>query len=240
MRRVIFALLLLGNSLFPSPSKTEKLKDVDVILVLALDSSGSVNDHRWEIQRQGYAAAFTSQELLQAIRKGPVGAIAVTVVAWSSLHQQHVIVGWHVVEDATSAKAFSTRILEMPRPYRGGTSIAGGIMYSVSLIRRATFRAHRKVIDISGDGRNEMDLFLPPRVPLVFITLQQARNEALLSNITINALALEGNEEGITEYFRDFVICGPGSFVIPVEDTSNYPSFAEAIRKKLITEIAQR
>lgn len=240
MRTVFFALLLLGTLFFPSTSKTEALKDVDVILVLALDSSGSINDHRWEIQRQGYAAAFNSPELLNAIRKGPLGAIAVSVVAWSSVYQQYVIVGWHVVSDTTSAKVFSTKILEMPRPYRGGTSIAGGIMYSVSLIRRAPFRAHRKIIDVSGDGRNDVDLFLPPKMSLFLITLEQARSEALHSNITINALALEGNEDGITEYFRDFVICGPGSFVIPVEDTSNFPSFAEAIRKKLITEIAQR
>jgi hypothetical protein len=42
-------------------------------------------------------------------------------------------------------------------------------------------------------------------------------------------------EPGLDRYYYDNVIGGPGAFMIPAE---NYDTFADAVLKKLITEIA--
>src|SRR5215831_16332343 len=53
---------------------------VDLQLVLAVDVSGSVNQRRFELQRDGYVAAFRNARVLETIRSGPNQAIAVTMV----------------------------------------------------------------------------------------------------------------------------------------------------------------
>ena len=48
----------------PGPVQTE----VALALVLAVDASGSVSDDRFELQKQGYAAAFRNRQVLNSIR----------------------------------------------------------------------------------------------------------------------------------------------------------------------------
>ena len=43
---------------------------VDVELVLAIDTSGSVNQRRFELQQQGYVAAFRDPRVLRRSRRG--------------------------------------------------------------------------------------------------------------------------------------------------------------------------
>jgi Protein of unknown function (DUF1194) len=61
---------------------------IDLALVLAVDVSGSVNSERFELQRQGYAKAFASREVVEAIAAGESHAIAVTLVEWSGATHQ--------------------------------------------------------------------------------------------------------------------------------------------------------
>ena len=61
----------------PAPAQTQALPTTDILLVLAVDTSGSVNQTRFELQRRGYADAFRSQQVLNAIRGGSTGSIAV-------------------------------------------------------------------------------------------------------------------------------------------------------------------
>lgn len=58
-------------------------EDVDLELVLAVDSSGSTDFQEFKLQREGYARALTHPEILAAIKHGPYKAIAVTYVEWS-------------------------------------------------------------------------------------------------------------------------------------------------------------
>jgi len=198
---------------------------VDLQLVLAVDVSGSVNQTRFELQRDGYVAAFRNARVLETIRSGPHQAIAVTMVQWTGPALQVHVVPWMRVADAGSAEAFAAAVAAAPRQlFGGGTSISGAIDYAVTLFRESRFGGTRRVIDISGDGSNN-------RGRLVNL----ARDEAVAAEIGINGLPILALEPDLDGYYERNVIGGPGAFVIAAKD---YEAFAGAILKKLITEIA--
>ena len=200
---------------------------VDLQLVLAVDASGSVDQVRFDLQKQGYVAAFRHARVLQAIRSGPNQAIAVTMVQWTGPVLQVQVVGWMPVGDEKTATAFASAIERAPRQlFGGGTSISGAIDYAATLFPLSPFRASRHVIDVSGDGSNNRGR------P---VTL--ARDAAIAAGIGINGLPILALEPDLDRYYYDNVIGGPGAFVVAAR---NYETFADAILKKLIMEIAAK
>src|SRR5262249_27642485 len=185
------------------------------------------NQTRFELQRDGYAAAFRTMRVLETIRSGPHQAIAVTMVQWTGPALQVHVVPWMRIADPASAEAFALGVEQAPRRlFGGGTSISGAIDYAVPLFAESPFRARRRVIDVSGDGSNN-------RGRLVNL----ARDEAVAAEIGINGLPILSLEPDLDRYYEQNVIGGPGAIVIAAKD---YEAFAGAILQKLITEIAGR
>jgi hypothetical protein len=198
---------------------------VDLQLVLAVDASGSVDQQRFELQMQGYVAAFRDPRVLAAIRSGPMQAIAVTMVQWTGPALQLQVLPWTVLKDAPTAQAFATAILTTPRRlFSGGTSMSGVIDYAVPLLQTSPVQGTRRVIDISGDGSNNRGR-----------PAASARDDAVRAGMVINGLPILALEPGLERHFLDHVIGGPGAFVIAAE---SYDTFADAILKKLIREMA--
>ncbi|MBM3523937.1 MAG: DUF1194 domain-containing protein [Alphaproteobacteria bacterium] len=198
---------------------------VDLLLVLAVDASGSVNQQRFELQRQGYADAFRHPRVVTAIRSGPARAIAVTMFQWTGPSMQRWVVPWHVVRDDASAESFAQAVETAPRQlFGGGTSISGAIDYSVRLLGAAPIKAPRRIIDVSGDGLNSGGR-----------DVKRARDDAVALDIRINGLPILSLEPNLDEYFRENVIGGPGAFAIAAD---SYETFAAAILNKLVMEIA--
>ncbi len=198
---------------------------VDLQLVLAVDASGSVNQYRFDLQRDGYVAAFRHPQVISAIASGPNGAIAVTVMQWTGPMQQVQVVPWTRIGGAQAADAFAAAMAEAPRKlFGGGTSISGAIDTGVVLIAQAPFRGLRRVIDVSGDGANNRGR-----------PAAEARDEAVAAGIVINGLPIVAIEPDLDHYYETNVIGGPGSFVIGAQ---SYEHFADAVRRKVILEIA--
>ena len=198
---------------------------VDLQLVLAVDASGSVDQRRFELQQQGYVAAFRDLRVLRAIRSGATQGIAVTMVQWTGPALQIQVLPWTLINDAATAHAFAAAIAATSRQlFSGGTSISGVIDYAVPLILESPFQGTRRVIDISGDGSNNRGRLAA-----------SARDDALSAGIVINGLPILALERDLERYFSDHVIGGPGAFVIAAE---SYETFADAILKKLIREMA--
>ena len=198
---------------------------VDLQLVLAVDASGSVDQRRFELQQRGYVAAFHDPRVLRAIQSGATQAIAVTMVQWTGPTLQVQVLPWTLIKDAATAHAFADAIAATPRQlFSGGTSISGVIDYAVPLMLESPFQGTRRVIDISGDGSNNRG-----RAPA------SARDDAVRTGMIINGLPILVLEPGLGRYFSDHVIGGPGAFAIAAE---SYETFAEAILKKLIREMA--
>jgi hypothetical protein len=198
---------------------------VDLQLVLAVDVSGSVNAQRFELQKMGYVAAFQNQRVLSAIAGGRNQSIAVTMMQWSGPFLQSQVVPWTLLKDETTVKGFAGAIESAPRMmYGGGTSISGAIDNAVTLFPQAPFKTERRVIDVSGDGSNNRGR-----------SVTQARDEAVDAGIVINGLPILAFEPQLDQYFKDYVIGGPGAFMIAAK---TFETFAEAILMKLIIEIA--
>jgi hypothetical protein len=198
---------------------------VDLQLVLAVDVSGSVNPQRFELQKMGYVAAFQNRRVLDAILGGRNQSISVTMMQWSGPFLQSQIVPWTVLKDESSVKGFAGAIESAPRMmYGGGTSISGAIDQGAALFPQAPYKAERRVIDVSGDGSNNRGR-----------SVTQARDEAVDAGIVINGLPILAFEPHLDQYFKDYVIGGPGAFMIAAK---SFETFAEAILMKLIIEIA--
>jgi len=233
-RRAAIVLAFASALFAASPARTEP---VDLLLVLAADVSRSVDSQKFQLQREGYAAALADPRVIDAIQSGRRGRIGVLFLEWSGFGNQKVVIDWTVVDGPKTAQAFGDRLLESPRSFADRTSISGGIDAAVAQLARAPFEAQRRTIDVSGDGTNNAgrDVGL-------------ARDEALALGISINGLVilsetpLPWNPEhtnppgGLTKYYRDNVIGGPGSFALEAKD---FNSFGEAIVKKMIAEIAE-
>lgn len=219
--RFAAALLLAGSVCTPALAQTA----VDLQLVLAVDASGSVDQRRFELQQQGYVAAFRDPRVLYAIQSGAMQAIAVTMVQWTGPALQLQVLPWTLLKDATTTNAFAAAIAATPRRlFSGGTSISGVIDYAVPLLLESQFKGPRRVIDISGDGSNNRGR-----------PAASARDDAVRAGMIINGLPILALEVGLERYFVDHVIGGPGAFVIAAE---SYETFADAILKKLIREMA--
>jgi Protein of unknown function (DUF1194) len=211
---------------------------VDLLLVLAVDVSRSIDEGEYELQRKGYAAALTDPRVLQAIRSGEHGGIALCYFEWSGEGFQEVIADWSVIRDADSAAAVAGKLLSAPRSFANRTSIGVAIQYGIAQLARSPHQASRRVIDVSGDGTNTNGL--EPAL---------ARDAAVSDGITINGLVIFNSQAmpwmpwhtnppgGLDEYYRQNVAGGPGAFVMVAED---FNSFAAAIINKLVREIADR
>jgi hypothetical protein len=207
---------------------------VDLELVFAADGSGSIDSDELRLQRLGWADALTSKDVLDGIKDGPIGAIAVAFMEWGGPSSQVLIVDWHVIRNEASAKVFADKLVNAPRGATGYNSISNAIDFSVRLVETNAHQGTRKVIDVSGDGPNMNGR-----------PLDSARAEALAKGFTINALSIRrpGGRPGgpgamsLEEYYAQNVIGGPGSFVEIADETR---PFAVAARRKLLTEIADR
>jgi hypothetical protein len=209
--------------------------DVDLELVLALDVSRSMDDEELELQRQGYASAFRHDAVIAAIRSGPKGRIAVTMVEWAGTGYQKLIVPWTIVDGADAAGRFAQAVLDTPKFSFNWTSISGAIDFARTLFGTSGLQGTRRVIDISGDGVNNHGR-----------AANLARDEAVAMGITINGLVIINdrptpggwrpfNQQPLDQHYRENVIGGPGAFVMVAED---FDSFAFAVRNKLVREIS--
>jgi hypothetical protein len=199
--------------------------EVDLQLVLAVDISGSMDGNEARFQRQGYVEAFRHPDVLDAIRSGPHGRIAVTYMEWSSATHQVVVLPWRVIANEQELLDLADDLSRAPLVRGGRTSISGGLLHAARAFAVSGVTSKRRAIDISSDGVNNDGLPTP-----------LARDLVVGQGITINGLPILITQyAGLDLYFEENVIGGPGAFVIPVTSQAD---FIPAIRRKLVLEIA--
>jgi len=231
---IVFAAILAAILV---PAAASAAEDVDLLLVLAVDVSRSIDANKFQLQREGYAAAVADPQVLEAIGTGRTGRIGLTFVEWSGVGAQKVVIDWTTIGDADSAKGFGDRLLEAPRSFADRTSISGAIEFAMGQLDKAPYEAARRTIDVSGDGTNNAGR-----------DVAMLRDEAVAKGITINGLVILSDNPmswnpdhtnppgGLANYYRNNVVGGPSAFVMVAE---NFNSFGQAIIKKMIAEVAQ-
>lgn len=229
MRTPLLLLLL-------SVSAAHAAETLDLTLVLVSDVSRSIDDSEFRLQKEGYATAFANPRVLDAIRKGAVGAIAVSYVEFAGAFEVRTVLEWQVIRDAASAQAFVTQITAARRSFYGRTSISAGIDHAVQMQAESGFETTRRVIDVAGDGTNNAGR-----------DVTAARDDAVTAGITINGLAIINEHPvsytfahvqppgGLPDWYRQNVIGGPGAFATEVRE---FADFGDAMTRKLISEIA--
>ncbi len=210
---------------------------VDTELVIAVDVSNSMDPDEQALQREGYITGLTSREFMSAVRGGMHGKVAITYFEWAGLYDQKIIMPWRLIDGPESADAVANEIARAPYRRAPRTSIFGALQFAKPLFDASGYGGLRRVIDVSGDGVNNMG---PPATMM--------RDDVLAGGITINGLPIMLKRrtgyglyamqyEHLDVYYEDCVVGGPGSFVIPIKDREQ---FKEATRHKLVLEIAGR
>lgn len=227
----IAAALILAGACLPA-----RADEVDVALVLVTDVSRSIDDTEYKLEKDGYASAFLSQKVLDAIRGGPTGKIAVAYLEFASSFEVRTVLDWTVIHDRASAQGFIDQLAAAPRSFWGRTSISAGMDQAVQLLAEAGLSPMRRVIDVCGDGTNNAGR-----------DIAEARDDAVKAGITVNGLAIINDHPvswtfahvqppgGLANYYRENVTGGAGSFVVEVHD---FASFGDAMTRKLVEEIA--
>ena len=198
---------------------------VDLLLVLAIDASGSIDAEEFRLQREGCAEALTHPSVLSAIGAGLRAAIGIALVEWGAPGGAATVVGWHRVTGAASAGGFARAVVEAPRSRQSWNAIGDALDHSAALIAVAPWAATERVIDLSGDAP-DMRSVNPVEI---------AREAAAAQGIVVNALAIEGGRPGLSRTYEETVIAGDGAFVMTAESRAD---FARAMRAKLVREIA--
>src|SRR5262245_34472750 len=88
-------------------------EQVDLLLALSSDVSRSVDHPKFLLQREGYAAAISDPQVLEAIRSGPHQKIAICFVEWSGFGAQKLVIDWTAIDGAASARKFGDQLLEL-------------------------------------------------------------------------------------------------------------------------------
>jgi len=227
------SLLTTGAALAAAPGLARAAEEpVDVLLVLAVDVSRSVDEEEARLQREGYREALSDPRVVDAIARGMIGAIGVAYVEWAGIEHQRLVLPWTRISTQQEADGWAMALAEAPRSSLSWTSISGAIDFSRRILAEAPFEATRRVIDVSGDGVNNSGR-----------PTELARDEAVAEGITINGLPIVNDRPTfgrmppvpVDQYYAQNVIGGPGAFMIVAED---FTVFAEAVRRKLVREIA--
>ena len=225
MKRLL-ALIILICLWAPAPA--EEL--VDLELVLAVDASGSVADHEFRLQLGGIASGFRDPAVRKAIVSGPSKRMAVTLIVWAEPQVPKDTTGWYIIASDDDAERFAALVEMFPRTQTGATAIGEGIAAALRAIDTNDIFAERRVVDVSGDGKESVAREFT-------VLVDQARTMALARGIVVNGLAIINEVGDLEQYYRDNIQAGPDSFVMSAAD---YEDFAEAMRRKLLREIEYR
>lgn len=196
---------------------------VDLELQLLTDVSGSVDNTEYNLQRNGYIAAFRDTNVINSILAGANGSIAVQYIEWSATSDQSTQVDWFLIDSAATANAFADAIALTIRAFDGYTAIGSAIEYGAALFSDNGYDSARQVIDVSGDGATNNGG-----------STSLARDNALAGEIdTINGITI-GSEGGLETFYQDNVIGGDDAFHL---HAASFEEFGNGIITKLKREI---
>lgn len=211
-------------------AKADGVLAVDLELVLAVDTSGSIDRSEYRLQMDGIAAAFRDPEIQRAATSGPLGRMAVSLLTWADASLPADRGPWTLIAGPEDAERFAAHVAARPRVVSGGTGLGAGLSTAVDMIERNRYAGTVRRIDVSGDGRET-----PPRDFVVMV--QQGRARAIRRDVTVSALAIRTDDPDLDTYYASVLAVGPGSFVMAVDD---FRDFGSAIRAKLLREIEYR
>lgn len=253
VNRVLLAAAVLVALYFqPSFAQYHGDNSVDTALILAVDTSRSVNEERFRLQMDGIAAALEDAGVINTILGGPRGAIAIMLVSWAD--QSYIVLPWTAIRSKQDAIKAAAKIRQLPR--RGGEYTCMARMLrnlKETVIDSVPFNPLKTVVDVSGDGIDNCE---------AEAGLKRAKDNVVNSGVVINGLPIvEGGTRFVGQgayrapgaglgqltppdlrqrmtlstWYHRHVIGGFGAFTITA---NGYRDFARAMRSKFVVEIS--
>lgn len=199
------------------------VKACEVALALTVDVSGSVDRQEYALQMNGLAAALRDPSVADALVDAQA---AVMLMQWTGTSRQIVTLPWRRIIDLGQLETMAKEVENTQRKWRNFSTAIGEALDFATRQFDEVRDCKRKVIDVSGDGYSNEGIKPEP-----------LRARLANEGFTVNALAIEGSADKLTEYFRDNVIVGQGAFVMTANSFGEYP---ERIRQKLIREVTKK
>jgi hypothetical protein len=228
-RKVTLLLAVVGAAI-AGPADATTCPELD--LVLAVDVSNSVDRREYRLQVGGIAAAFRDPDVQAAI--AGVGGIGVSVVFWADAAYTVDFIDRRVVTGRDDAELFARTVGAAPRRQTGNTALGYGLWSALDRLDDPAVCGGRKVIDLSGDGRESLHRPASVGASSTPIRVNAARLRAERAGVTANGLAIVSDEPDLAAYYASTILTGPGAFVM---EAAGYEDFADAMRKKLLREI---
>jgi Protein of unknown function (DUF1194) len=177
-------------------------------LVLVVDRSKSIDDRELALQRRAYVRVLSDASVISAL-----DGAQVAIVEFDT--RSEIVVDW--TDPETAARLYRDK---RPDGLRGQTGIGGALTTALALLAG---KSGRLVIDVSGDGKENVDNALLPAM----------RAAASQHAVEINGLAiLTPDTPEIDRYYSQQVVNG---FVLPVDEAGDFQS---ALKRKLFYEVA--
>ena len=226
-RWIVAAAAMAAVAAFAGLVRAQEQGDVDTALIVSVDVSNSVDEHRYRLQMEGIAKALEDPEVLKAILNGPQGGILFSMMTWAD--KPKLALPWQRIASASDAAAAAAKVRALPRQ-TGEFTCVSGMLRSISdkVVPQIPARALRIVVDVSGDGKENCNPDEPPA---------SVRDELAASGVTVNGLPILEGDEGPTleTWYQENVMGGPGSFILPA---NGFGDFGRAIRQKFMIEIS--
>ena len=232
MHKLVAAVALVVAAALVSRAQAEER--VDTALVVAIDSSNSIDRDIFNLQFRATLAALESPLVLRAIGSGYVGCIAATIVTWSNRRHQDVVAPWTRICGDDDMLAFVGRVR---RPsysslhhHGSTTSITGAVDFSMAMLEACPFPAGRQVIDISGNGVDSS------ATAGAAAQLREYRSRADVLGIVINGLPMltPASDDGLLDFYHQNVVTPTGFMIV----ATGPEHFRQAIERKFWLEIA--
>ena len=177
-------------------------------LVFVVDRSKSIDERELTLQRNAYVRLLSDASVISAL-----DGAHVAIVEFDT--RSEIVVDW--TDPETAARRYQHK---GPDGLRGQTGIGGALTTALALL---VGKSGRLVVDISGDGKENVDTAL-------LSTMRAAADER---SVEINGLAImTPDTPEIDRYYSQQVVNG---FVLPVEEAGDFQS---ALKRKLFYEIA--
>ncbi len=211
-RAIIIAFLAFG-----SPARA-----CEIALVLGVDVSNSIDAFEYDLQVRGMAEALSDPVIEEALISMQA---SIAVVQWSGMGEQQISVSWTRVRGPQDLGQLQTEIAMLSRPFTKSDTAVGEALASMVALLDLARNCGRRVIDFAGDGINNAGE--PP---------SDVRAQAVADGIVINGLGIDRVGLSVTQYYRNNVIGGRGSFVMTAK---GYRDFPQAIKAKLLRELVK-
>lgn len=201
----------------------------DLALIIALDGSASVGFAEFNLVTAAMGAALRDAEVVDGLMGARSGSM-LALLLWSGANAHEVMVDWSAIANPADAAGFAQAVADVPRTVRPGETAIGEALLAAERLFAALPAAvlpaagGRRVVDVVGDGRSNAGIAPGP-----------VRDRMTAAGVTINGLCVLHEEPDLLASYTAEVIGGPGAFALACAD---FADFAEAMRRKLLREIA--